>query len=121
MSLKNNYYINKKYEQFNLRFLETQKIIQKYPDRVPIYIQNNKNFKYNIYKKKYLVPIDFTIGQFLIVLRQYIEISSTEALILYVDHSTILSLNTNINNAYYRFKNSDGFLYIKIANENVFG
>ena len=56
---------------FDQRQKESKKIIDKYPDKIPIIVQKNKNCTLNdIDKHKFLVPTDMTIGQFLYVLRK---------------------------------------------------
>ena len=67
----------KKTYSFKDRYNESQKIIKKYPDRIPIVCEkhNNSNIIPNITKNKYLTSFDLTVGQFIYIIRKYIHIS----------------------------------------------
>jgi len=106
------------------RSKESMTIMSKYTDRFPIICEKNwKDVSLpNIDKHKYLVPNTITIGQFMYVIRKRIKLQSEQALFLFVgDDKTILPVNTSIDDAYYRYKNKDGFLYVMYSKENVFG
>lgn len=47
---------------------ETRKVLMKYPERVPVYIELDKNLKLD--KHKYLVPKDMTLAQFIFVVKK---------------------------------------------------
>ena len=65
----------------NDRIIESSKILEKYPDRIPIIIEKDKKSKLkNIDKNKYLVPKNMTLGQFIYVIRKRIDLDSSEAL-----------------------------------------
>lgn len=106
---------------FNDRITESTRIITKYPDRVPVICEKGLG-KDNpdIDKNKYLVPLDFTIGNFLVVIRKRIKLQDFEALFLMVNGS-ILPISTSFNEIYNRYKDSDGYLYMTYTKENVFG
>ena len=61
---------------FYSRFDESHRVLDKFPDRVPVICEksrshnNNNNLLPNIDKNKYLVPIDLTIGQYLCMLSE---------------------------------------------------
>jgi GABA(A) receptor-associated protein len=105
----------------NDRIIESSKILEKYPDRIPIIIEKDKKCKLkNIDKNKYLVPKNMTLGQFIYVIRKRIDIDSSEALFFFINN--ILCNNTqNINEIYNTYKDNDGFLYIVYTSENTFG
>jgi GABA(A) receptor-associated protein len=106
------------YERVN----ESNYILTKYPDKIPIICEKaNKNYNIpNIDKKKYLVPYNLTIGQFLYIIRKRIKISSTIALFLYIN-GTIPSSSESLYTIYNKYRNLDGFLYILYGEENTFG
>lgn len=53
------------------RKTESLRILQKYPDRIPVICEkSDKSSIQDIDKKKYLVPQDLTCGQFLYVIRK---------------------------------------------------
>lgn len=100
---------------------ESFRILQKYPDRIPIICE--KTIKSNIKeidKKKYLVPSDLTVGQFIYVIRKRLKLPAEESIFLYVNRS-IPPISAMLNSLYEKQKDSDGFLYIQYAGENPFG
>ena len=62
-------------------------------------------------KKKYLVPADLTVGQFVYVIRKRIKLSPEKAIFIFVDevlpHTAAL-----MSSIYDEHKDEDGFLYI---------
>ena len=107
---------------FSRRHAESTRIKENYPDRIPIII--NKNPKCtnlpDITKKKYLVPVDLTIGQFIYVIRNRIEVTPEQALFLFVN-DTLPPTSQTIKDVYNNHADEDGFLYIIYTGENVFG
>ena len=73
---------------FTKRHSEAMRIRQKYPERIPIYVTKNPSCKDlpDIKNKKYLVPLDLTVGQFIFVLRKKIELPPECALFLFVNN-----------------------------------
>ena len=62
---------------FAMRKEEAARILTKYPDRIPIIIERSQHCSKDIPvvdKKKYLVPCDLTIGEFMYVLRKRFHI-----------------------------------------------
>ncbi len=112
----------KKDYTFDERLTESSRVISKYPDRVPIICEksSHKNLE-DIDKKKYLVPSDLTMGQFVYVIRKRLKLKAEESLFLFINNSVLASTSEIIGDAYYKYKDPDGFLYINYAKENVFG
>nr|GMC87302.1 autophagy-related protein 8F [Ipomoea batatas] len=74
----------------------------------------------NIDKKKYLVPSDLTVGQFVYVIRKRIELSPEKAIFIFVDN--VLPPTGALMSAIYdEKKDEDGFLYVTYSGENTFG
>ena len=111
-------------QQFSLadRFLETKRVLEKYCDRVPVICEKSysQTDLPEIDKIKYLVPIDFTLGQFMYIIRQRLQLRSNEALFFLISNS-IQSSSALIGQIYDFHKDDDGFLYIQYCKENVFG
>ena len=112
---------NKFKKQYPLtqRQQESKRILSKYPDRVPIIVEKIDNAP-DIDKRKYLVPHDFTMGQFLYVIRKRIKMESYEALFVYIDNKLVPTAHL-ISNVYNNNKDRDGFLYVSYGVENTFG
>jgi len=103
------------------RCRESKRVIDKYNDRVPVICEKSiySNLP-DIDKKKYLVPIDLTIGQFLYVIRKRINISSDQALFVFVNN-TVPTTGALLSQVYKENKDEDGFLYFTYTGESVFG
>ena len=113
-----------KYEiSFDQRKRETDYIKQKYPTKIPI-ICEKSNTQANaptILKRKFLVPNDMTVGQFLFTIRQQINITKEQAIFLLIDEKIAPSSSSRMNQIYYDYCNTDGYLYITYMIENTFG
>lgn len=104
------------------RKLESRKIMKKYPNRISIIISKMRGSDVPyIDKNKFIVPIDFSVSQFLYVIRKRINLHQYKGLFIYVNGSTLPNTSDLIGNIYNNYKHDDGFLYMKYCGENVFG
>ncbi|POS81154.1 microtubule associated protein 1A/1B [Diaporthe helianthi] len=71
-------------------------------------------------KKKYLVPADLTVGQFVYVIRKRIKLSPDKAIFIFVDE-VLPPTAALMSSIYEEHKDEDGFLYITYSGENTFG
>lgn len=104
---------------FDQRKSESSKILQKYHSRVPIIVSHNDK-EFYLDKFKYLVPSDLTVGQFIYILRQRIQLDSVKSIFIFVE-KTIPPTHAVISDIYSKYHNNDGFLYFTIKGENTFG
>jgi GABA(A) receptor-associated protein len=116
---------NSKYKKnftFQQRINESNRVLSKYPDRLPIFCEklNGQLDLPDIDKNKYLVPYDITLGQFMYIIRQRLKLHPDEAMFLFVNNK-MMSISQTIMNVYYYEKDPDGFLYIKYSKESTFG
>lgn len=102
------------------RKLESSKIRQKYPDRIPIIVEKRDSKDPSIDKVKYLVPAEFQLAQFQNVIRQRINIKSDEALFLFINN-TLEPAGKLLSHIYKESCDEDGFLYIVYTKESTFG
>lgn len=103
------------------RTAEANKIKSKYPDRVPVIVEKVPNSQIEqIDKRKYLVPNDITIAQFMWIIRKRIDMVPEKALFLFVNRVVPSSAMT-MGDIYLAHKDEDGFLYIMYSGENTFG
>lgn len=106
---------------FDNRLKESNKILTKYPDRIPIIVERVKKSDLPIIdKSKYLVPKDMTVSQFFFIIRKRIKLNQSQALFMTVNGS-LLSTNDTIGDVYNNYKNKDNFLYMLYTGENTFG
>ena len=103
------------------RYTEAQRIRGKYPDRIPVICEKIWNTKLKeLDRSKFLIPADFTIGQFMYVIRKRLRLASEKAIFLFVS-GNIPSSGSIMSILYDNYKDEDGFLYISYSEENVFG
>ncbi len=104
------------------RIQECQRIMAKFPDRIPIIVQRAPRAADvpNIDKNKFLCPKSMTMGQFIYVVRRRMSLPPEKALFLFVDNS-LPTTSQAISDLYYNHRNRDGFLYMTYASESTFG
>ncbi|KAI7900249.1 autophagy protein Atg8 ubiquitin like protein [Cokeromyces recurvatus] len=106
---------------FDTRKKESERIRQKYPDQVPVICEKIiKNDISTVDKKKYLVPVDLTIGQFIYVIRKRIKLSPEKAIFIFIN-GILPPVSETMKVVFNKYKDEDGFLYIKYSGENTFG
>ncbi|KAG0337033.1 ubiquitin-like protein atg8 [Podila humilis] len=106
---------------FEKRQAEAARIRQKYPDRIPVICEKvEKSDIQTIDKKKYLVPMDLTVGQFVYVIRKRIHLTSEKAIFIFVNEA-LPPTAALMSSVYDEHKDQDGFLYITYSGENTFG
>ena len=109
--------------KFEDRYTEARRVLNKYPDRIPIICERSYTGGRDcpiIDKRKYLVPRDLLMGQFLYVIRKRLRLPPEKALFLFIN-GTIPLTTSLINEVYHRHKDTDGYLYISYGQENTFG
>ena len=106
----------------NQRKNECEKILLKYPNRIPIICEKNYNSinAPNIDKHKYLVSRDLTLGQFMHTIRQRMNLTAEVGLYIFIS-GFIPSNSQFLSNLYVDFRDDDGFLYVIYDVENTFG
>ncbi|CAN6276979.1 unnamed protein product, partial [Urochloa humidicola] len=100
---------------------EANRIREKYPDRIPVIVEKAERSDIpDIDKKKYLVPADLTVGQFVYVVRKRIKLSAEKAIFIFVKN-TLPPTAALMSSIYDENKDDDGFLYMTYSGENTFG
>lgn len=103
------------------RLAESSRIKEKYPDRIPVICERNERSEVqDIDKKKYLVPSDLTVGQFVYVIRKRLKLPPEQAIYIFVN-GNIPATSALMNTVYNDHVDADGFLYMTYSGENVFG
>ncbi|CCI39291.1 unnamed protein product [Albugo candida] len=106
---------------YEKRQAEAQRIRCKYPDRIPVICEKaDRSDIPDIDKKKYLVPADLTVGQFVYVIRKRIKLSPEKAIFIFINN-VLPPTAALMSNIYEEQKDADGFLYITYSGENTFG
>lgn len=107
---------------FEQRVSEINRILAKYPDRIPVLIEKNPASDIPATTKcKFLVPRDLSIGQLIYVIRKNLgTLSPGKALFIYVNNS-LPKTGESVLSIYNKYKSPDGFLRIMYSGENTFG
>ena len=113
----------KEKHSFEKRLEESTRIKEKYPNRVPIICEKwgNDPDVPEIDRKKYLVPTDLSIGNFMYVIRKRIHLSPEKSIYLFINNLVMPTISTTFAELYDSHKHKDGFLYIYYAGESTFG
>ena len=103
------------------RKIDAERILSKYPDRIPVIVENaDKSTIPELDKNKYLVPGDLSMGQFMYVIRKRIKLESDQAIFIFVNN-TLAPAGTLLSQVYKEHKDEDGFVYFKVSGESTFG
>lgn len=106
---------------FEKRKAEAQRIRAKYPDRIPVICEKASSSDIaDIDKRKYLVPADLTVGQFVYVIRKRIKLEPEKAIFIFVNN-TLPPTAALMSTIYKEQTDTDGFLYVTYSGESTFG
>ena len=107
---------------FEKRCEESARIRKKYPTRIPVIVEKDLREKSlpQISRKKYLVPQDLSVGEFMFVIRKRIKLAPEKSIYLFIDGS-LQNTSANLCQVYEEHKDKDGFLYILYYGESTFG
>ena len=95
----------------------------KYPGRVPIICERDQRSLDipDIDRKKYLVPSDLSVANFMYVIRRRLKLPPEKSIYLFVDNTVMPATSQLLSTLYTEHCDGDGFLYIKYAGESTFG
>ena len=105
------------------RTRQTIAMCKRYPDKVPIMLSSDRNSSnQSCVSKKLMIPRSATCAQFIVMIRERVQIQSTHALFFVtVPKHHLICGSTTIGEVYDKEKTDDGFLYIVYALEHSFG
>jgi hypothetical protein len=118
---KNNFEIQKL--SFDQRLEYSSRLMNKYPECIPVIIKKNVNDKIlqDIDKEKYLIPKNLNVSEIINIIRRRISLESKQAIFVFVGKGILVPMSQDINTIYQSHKDPDGFLYIIYTTENTFG
>lgn len=106
---------------FEKRKAESERILSRFQNRIPVICEKaEKSDIPEIDKRKYLVPADLTVGQFVYVIRKRIMLPPEKAIFIFVS-DTLPPTAALMSSVYQENKDKDGFLYVSYSGENTFG
>lgn len=113
-------YVYKSTTSLIKRTIESQRVLHKYPDRIPMIIETNDENMQRLQNNKYLIPKDLTIGQLLYILRKHIKLDPTKSIFVFI-RNTLPPTSSIVSDLYDMYRDVDGFLYMEYRSENTFG
>lgn len=108
------------------RTAESKKIINKYPGLCPVIlsISNDSIFRATDIqspdKFKYLVP-NIQLSNFIFIIRRKLKVKEHTGLFFLINNSIIPLSSELMHVLYEKYKDPDGFLYMTVTSESVFG
>lgn len=104
---------------------EANRIIAKYPGRIPVFVDSSENqVKIGVIKpldkNKFLVPRELSMGQFMTVVRKRMKLEPAFALFSYVDNC-LIPTSALMGTVYDDHKDDTNFLTIVVCTESTFG
>ncbi|XP_070574057.1 gamma-aminobutyric acid receptor-associated protein-like 2 [Ptychodera flava] len=103
------------------RSREATKIREKYPDRIPVVVEKSPHSKIpDIDKRKFLVPADLTVAQFIWIIRKRIQLPAEQAIFVFIN-KVLPTASSTMGQIYEEHKDEDHFLYVAYSGENTFG
>ncbi len=107
------------------RKTESDRIIQKYPTRVPIICERapmcSDKAITTLDKRKYLVPKDLKLADFMYIIRKRMKLTPEKSIFLFVGDNNLAPCSALLGVLYNEHKDDDGFLYITYNGESTFG
>ncbi|MCO5570154.1 hypothetical protein L7F22_023871 [Adiantum nelumboides] len=110
-------------KEFSLeeRTAKASRMREKYPDRVPVIVEKAARTDMpDMEKKKFLVPEDLTVGQFVYIIGKRLHLNPGQALFIFVGN-VLPPITAMMASIYKDYKDEDGFLYVHYSGEKTFG
>ena len=105
---------------------ESSKILDKYPNCIPVIVETNSK-DIILPKNKFLVPYHITASHLLYSIRKTLKVDPSKAIFMYYDGKIVCGSEL-LGEMYIKYKekhnigkNGDKFFYINLTLENTFG
>uniref|UniRef100_A0A8C5S828 Microtubule-associated proteins 1A/1B light chain 3C n=1 Tax=Laticauda laticaudata TaxID=8630 RepID=A0A8C5S828_LATLA len=111
-------------KSFVSRKNEVAAIRIRFPYKLPVILERYSKEKIlpALNKVKFLVPGDFTMGQFVAIIRNRMGLMSTQAFYFLVNgNHSLVNMSATMGDVYTTYKDEDGFLYMTYASQEMFG
>lgn len=118
-----NFKFKKENPDVQKRKQESNKVREKYNDRIPVIIEKDPNSRLkDLDKSKFLVPNDITAQVLIFIIRKRLELSQEETLFMLVDGKSSISGETGMAEIYEKYQDKeDGYLYITYTSQLAWG
>lgn len=105
---------------FEKRVAISKTIIERHPNKVPVFVSPTSDKEPSIENNKYIIPSHYTMQQLKVHFMSQIKAYDYEA-ITFMVNGKMISSSQLLSQIYQNDKDVDGFLYIKYCKESVFG
>lgn len=103
------------------RVKQFQKVMETHPNKIPVILEKAPTAEVpDVDRNKYLLPREFTVANFLDVIRKRTNLGKEQAIFIYVN-GTVPASNAMFGSIYEQHKDADGFLYVVYTGESSFG
>ena len=99
---------------------ESKRILSKYPQRIPVICERANNNIKDLDKKKYLIPNDLKMIDFLMVVRRRLQLPAHQSIFVFVNDK-LINGSELMSVIYENEVDDDGFLYVMYGGESTFG
>ncbi|XP_043552736.1 microtubule-associated proteins 1A/1B light chain 3C-like [Chiloscyllium plagiosum] len=108
---------------FAARKEESTFIRSKYPQKIPVIVERYPGEKHlkQLDKTKFLVPQDVIVSHFITIIRNRLALTPNQAFYLVVKNKSLSNMYATIAELDQEYMDSDGFLYISYASQEMFG
>lgn len=108
---------------FEQRLTQATKFKSKFPNALPVVLQRDRNSSLpeNLNNQLFLAPRTLSAGEFSALIRRKVCLNSSEALMMFVKDSVLVTVDSTIAALYERHSADDGFLYIFCTDHASFG
>lgn len=112
------------------RLSYSDKLNKNYKDCIPVVLTKRKDDKIlqDIDKKKYLIPKNLNLTEFLCIIRKKISLTDKQAIFVFIlvnngpkTNSLLVPNNRTFEELYNEYHSDDNFLYMVYTTENTFG
>ena len=100
---------------------ESTHVKAKFPNRCAVIVYSNDDKLPKFDKYKYVVPDEITIAQFMQIIRKKIKLDANQSIFMYVADNVLPATSATLATICQEHLDEDGFLYINVVGENVFG
>ncbi|CAL5394539.1 unnamed protein product [Camellia sinensis] len=104
-----------------MRHTEIASIKDEQRDGIPVILEKAEGSEIlDMPRKKFLVPTDMSVGQFMCVIRKTFKIKPEKAMIILL-RNFVIATALSMAEIYQANKREDGCLYMSYAEENTYG
>lgn len=109
---------------FEAREKESTNMLSKYPDKGCFILERSQNASEStpyIHKRKFLVSLDMTFFEFIIVVRNRFNLNEQQSLLFFVNDNILVPSTIKVSELFDQYRDHDGFVYLHYTSENTFG